>query len=94
MTGRPLSSLRGIAESAAECDMTNRLEDARYKDALRDIVYELIDHATHDPACHEFGYRSAMLYVLGLLKFQARAFELDEEFLCLADFDPERWYVQ
>jgi hypothetical protein len=27
-------------------------------------------------------------------KQQARSFELDEAYLCLADFDPEAWYIK
>jgi hypothetical protein len=48
--------------------MTNPPLDERYKHALRDIVYELIDHARHDDSCRDHGYRSAMLYVLDLFK--------------------------
>ena len=64
------------------------------RDALRDIVYELLDHAKHDHDCREPRYRQAMFLVLGLIKSQARTFALDEEYLCLADFDPLAWYLQ
>ena len=79
---------------AGRGEMTNPPVDERYKHAFRDIVYELVDHARHDDACLDHGYRTAMLYVLDLIKQQARAFELDERYLCLADFEPETWYLK
>jgi len=33
-------------------------------------------------------------FVLDLIKQQARAFALDERYLCLADFEPETWYLK
>jgi len=74
--------------------MTKAAPDERYKGALRDIVYELVDHAKHDDACRDFGYRRAMLYVLGLIKSETQAFELDQTYLCLAEFDPDSWFLR
>jgi hypothetical protein len=35
-----------------------------------------------------------MLHTLGHIKNQAIAFQLDLEYLGLADFDPERWFME
>jgi hypothetical protein len=63
-----------------------------YMYAFRDIVFELVQDAkeNNNP---DVEYRTAMLMVLGLFKSQAVAFDLDLEYLGLADFDPEAWYA-
>ena len=72
----------------------HELDSDRYKYALRDIVYELVHRAKTERSCDEVNYRSAMLHVLGLIKDQAVNFELDLEYLGVADFDPERWFLR
>jgi hypothetical protein len=65
-----------------------------YKYALADIVKDFVHEARTDEACSDPGYRSAMLHVLGHIKNEAGTFGLDLEYLGLADFDPELWFVQ
>jgi hypothetical protein len=63
-----------------------------YQCALRDIVYDLVERARKNEES-DAGYRSAMLHVLGLIKSQATTFGLDLQYLGLAEFDPEAWFV-
>lgn len=61
--------------------------DEAYKYAFRDIVFDLVQRARENKE-PDVGYRTAMLNVLGRIKNQANVFELDLEYLGLADFDP------
>jgi hypothetical protein len=66
----------------------------RYMHAFRDIVYELILEAKNLRGDNVAAERIAMLRTLGHIKNQAAAIELDLEYLGLADFDPERWFIE
>jgi hypothetical protein len=67
---------------------------SRYMHAFRDIVFELILEAKSLKGNDVVGQRIAMLHTLGHIKNQAIAFQLDLEYLGLADFDPERWFME
>ena len=73
--------------------MSNADSDS-YMYAFRDIVFNLVEEAQTDKRCDDPGYREAMFHVLGHIKIQAVTFELDLEYLGLASFDPERWYLR
>ncbi|MGD0864706.1 MAG: hypothetical protein ABSA49_04020 [Rhizomicrobium sp.] len=65
-----------------------------YMYALRDIVFDLILEAKSLKGNDIVGQRIAMLHTLGRIKNQAVAFQLDLDYLGLADFDPERWFLK
>ena len=63
-----------------------------YMHCFRDIVFELVQDAKESKNPN-VEYHTAMLMVLGLIKSQAAAFNLDQEYLGLSNFDPEAWYA-
>ncbi|HEY1615151.1 MAG TPA: hypothetical protein VGF97_15810 [Rhizomicrobium sp.] len=65
-----------------------------YKYAFRDVIYDLVERAKGMSSATEVDQRIAMLNTLGLIKSQAITFGLDLEYLGLADFDPERWFLE